>query len=275
MAMPQNRLKQRYQEDTTPVTVSDLMEAVRGIRDSIKSLIDCKIKDIEGSITDRVNKAVKALDQFDRSKDNVVQSVKGSVQKDIDNLTSHYSKQLDSIEKIYDVYNKRLGNLEMDLGVQMGKVLEEKIGKTLGEELTKTVDDRLTKRMSDVENTYVKNIERLEESYNKRLSAIEDKYNQDVEFVRKLQEQNAEQLRMLVERLSIPAPQVVVNQPEIKNDVVVHVPRQATPKIEVRIPELQQPEVIVQIPQARLVKKHIEYNQFGQPCEIRETVVEE
>lgn len=177
----------------------------------------------------------------------LTKSLDASISNKIGDIVSRYDKQIEVVEGLHDIYNKRLSGLEMDLGVSLGKTLEGKVDRALEQELDKRISVVLKNQIICVQDEYCKQMFKMEEAHTKRIQELEIKHQEEVCLLKMVLEKGLVQINELLRAISIPAPMVQVN-----------------------VPEQQVPVVNVTVP-VRKVKKQIQYNQHGQPVEIIET----
>jgi phage host-nuclease inhibitor protein Gam len=275
--MATNRLPSAFSKN-------DLLQASKAIHDTLEKRIESKIDAVTGSSSQYADSVVKELKEELKSwvKELVAsvlsdvkvelssfnKSVDSSLNKRIEDVTARYDKQISVMENVYDVYSKKVGSFEMDLGVKLGRTMEDKANKFLDVELDRRVGIELEKKMLVVAEQHNKHISTITDSHTKQLSLIEEKYQQEVKFVQDVCQRTLDQMTALVERLSMPAPQVNVTVPEQPTPQVnVSIPESV---INVTVPEQPAPQVVVQQAQPRLVKKYLTYDQYNRPIEIIE-----
>ncbi len=277
MATPlRNRLHELREQRTDYASHDDVLTAVVELKKHVKALLDSRVSRTESDIAVRVDSMRNIVDDLNAHLEGkIIDAVSRKFIDKLEETHSKFDKQFGAVQSVYEAYNRKISSVEVDLGVQMGKILESKIDKALGAELVKTINTHVNGRLDELHTRYEKNLSNLEESYNKRLGSIEEKHEQEISFIRKVCEQNLEQLRLLVTNLQLPTPSIQVHVPEQKTpNVNVSVPEQKTPEVIVNLPELKH-DVVVQIPQPRLVKKHIEYDGYGRPVVVQEQEMKE
>jgi uncharacterized protein YicC (UPF0701 family) len=267
--LPRNRLMELRQQRQEPASQEDVLTAAVEIKKLLTKVLDSRISQLESGVAAGSDGIKSYVDRLSHELHTVVGSIEGRLGKRLDEVASKCTKQISEVEKVYDSYNQKLSSVEIDLGLQMGKLLEGKLDKALRDSLTTTIDAHVSSRLADIKDSHAKHLQTLEDIYNKQLSIVEDRHKQEVSFIQRVCEENLQQIRNLLDKLQLPTPQVQINVPEQQAPTVnVSVPEQKTPIV--NIPELRQPEVVVNIPQPRLVKKHIEYDAYNRPMTIEE-----
>lgn len=180
-----------------------------------------------------------------------------SLDDKLNGVASKYDKQVDSIQGAFESHIKRLGNMEMDLGVSLGRMVKDEVGLMVASELTK--------RITSIQECFDKQLCCVQEEYATQVAKLEDRYNTEIGLIKSVVEQSMLQIKELLSSISIPAPQVQVNVPEQQVPII----NVSQPDIDIHVPEQQAPVVNVTVP-ARRVKKNISYDEYNRPIEITE-----
>jgi hypothetical protein len=145
-------------------------------------------------------------------------------------------------------------DLRKGIQIEYNKVLETEVNKRIREELVKE-HESMRKELDDL-RTMNKS---LQEDNKELLS----NFNKQVGFLHNLVKETMERMAELVQ--SLQPPPVTVSFPE----QAVKVNLEASPVV-VNVPESPAPIVNVEIPPPRLIKKSIQYDEYGRPCGVEE-----
>lgn len=181
-----------------------------------------------------------------------------------------------------DHVRETLAATEGEIGLRLGKAIEQRFDKAFGEALNKSIEGYLVKRLED-----------LQQAFGER-----------VEFLRRCYEEGMQRQERLIAAIQVPPPQVQIVVPELivppatvtvtpevflpPPEVVVNVAEQTLPApvAQFVLPEINLPAPIVNVAAAemkalpapvvnvsipkRRVKKTITYDQYNRPAEVVE-----